>query len=220
MMNIKTPSIALLLTAVALSSLACDAEDPSELGPDLLVEEDTDAQEIDEMLLVEPAEQSTYLGASERTPAGIGLTADIDPQGFVFKPFISEEDPATTCDTGQVMTGFQCSGGNCDSLRIECHGYGGTLGTSTWSTWFSEEGTSWRFCPSTAYVTGMTCQGSQCDDISIECTTSNLARNNCQWSGWFSEEDPAFLANVGDAIAGVQCRGSRCDDKRFFVCET
>lgn len=186
--------------------LGCDqSDDPA------AAEETTDA--------IDDAEDGTYVGAASRP--GLELTAVGDPQGFAFLPAISDGTPPSTCATNQLVTGFNCDGGYCDDVSIECHGYGGTMGASTWSAWFEHNGKNRHECNAGSYVTGIVCSGDNCDNMSVECTTAPaLGQTDCQWTPWFSEEDSSFLANVGDAIRGVQCRGTHCDEVRFFVCDT
>jgi len=165
-------------------------------------------------------DEATYVGAEAR--AELGLAAVGDPQGFSFLPFVSDGTAPSTCGTNQVVTGFDCNGGYCDDVAIECHNYGGTLGASTWSAWFEDAGKTFHSCAAGSYVTGIVCRGDNCDDLAVECTVASgaLAQTNCQWTPFFSEEDDKFLANIGDAVRGMQCSGTHCDDVRFFVCDT
>ncbi len=186
--------------------LGCDQHD------DPMAAEETSAA-IDD-------DEGTYVGAEARSE--LGLAAAGNPQGFAFLPAISDGTPPSTCPTNHVVTGFDCNGGYCDDVAIECHGYGGTLGARTWSAWFEDAGKTYHTCPFGSYITGIDCVGDNCDNMTVECTTASgaLAQTNCQWTPWFSEEDASFLANVGDAVRGMQCSGTHCDNVRFFVCDT
>ena len=211
--------------AIVLSGLAFGGCDPGDVDPqdeELLLAEDDDS---DEEELVDPASVPQPL-ADDPQPVverpDFDLTAAPDVQGYVWKNWVSEEQPASTCATGQLVSGYSCSGGNCDNQRLECHDYGGVLGDRTWSNWFSEEApNNFYQCPGQAYVMGVTCSGSSCDNLSVECTTTTLAKTNCQWFGPYSEEAPStYLTGGTQAIAGIWCTGSNCDNHYYWVCNT
>lgn len=132
----------------------------------------------------------------------------------------SEEYPPLTCNTGNVARGVDCSGQYCDWVSLDCVSPGSaTFTTQSWTSYFSEEGTNYRYCPSQSWLTGIACKGSYCDDISLKCTRiTNRTPTNCDWSGYFSEEDPPFVAPSGKYIRGVQCGGNYCDNKRYYHC--
>ena len=56
--------------------------------------------------------------------------------------FISEEvrfAPAT-CDVGDVVAGFRCSGGYCDNVALRCRNTNFRLVNRSWTPFRSEEG--------------------------------------------------------------------------------
>ena len=137
-------------------------------------------------------------------------------------PYTSEEYPPIICDSGSLMNRVQCSGSYCDNIRAYCQPSGGTTGASTWTSYFSEESTNYRYCSSGYWVTGIACQGSHCDNISLQCTQIfGVSTIDCHWTGWISEESGGTLS-FGSSYypRGVQCHGSKCDNKRFYVCRT
>lgn len=138
----------------------------------------------------------------------------------------SEETPPIQCDPGSVVTGFGCSGGNCDNVRLHCSPAGVGAYFTFWSSYFSEEGNNMYICPTGSWMTGITCQGGNCDNISIQCTSTQPPGSwppkyppVCQWSGWVSEEYGGTLwLNYFGRVRGVQCSGGKCDNKRFYLC--
>lgn len=131
----------------------------------------------------------------------------------------SDEYPPVTCGAGSLAIGFDCDGSNCDNLQLRCQPTTGlTFGSRTWTSYFSEESTSYRTCGGNGFVTGLSCRGGDCDDMSLECTTTNRPGTGCLWSAWFSEEDPTFTVPSGHYIKGMQCSGSRCDNVRAYYC--
>ena len=136
-------------------------------------------------------------------------------------PYTSEEFPPISCDNSSIFSAVQCSGSKCDNTRAYCTPTAGTRGASTWTSYFSEEGTNWRFCSANQWVTGLACRGNYCDDISLQCTTmTGIARHNCYWTGWISEENGGYLSFGNNYLAiGAQCNGNNCDNKRFYVCQ-
>lgn len=224
----STPLRRLALAAVStlVTLLACDPESDDADRDALLEEIDEDEDEDDAPVaaeLVAPSADVTPPPVPRDVDAqGLDLTAEIDPQGYIVKGWISEEGPALTCGTGQIASGFGCSGARCDNVGLECHNYGGSLGESSWSTWFSEEAPNNFFqCPGTQYVTGVTCSGGYCDNVSVECSDTGLAKHSCTWTPtWYSEEQGWYLTPGGQAIAGIWCSGGNCDNKRYLVCST
>jgi hypothetical protein len=135
--------------------------------------------------------------------------------------FTSEEYPPITCDSSSLVSGVQCTGSNCDNIRFLCTPTAGVRGTSYWTSYFSEEGTNWRYCNAGSWVTGIACNGDDCDNISLQCSyMSNISQRNCYWTGWMSEENGGYLYfGTNYFINGVQCDGDDCDNKRYYVCQ-
>ncbi len=218
-------AVAALSTLVAL--FACDPADRSDGDREANLEEADDEEESDA-----PASAAAERVAAEEQPmppvppdimpGAMDLAAKPDAQPYITKGWVSEEGPALTCGTGQLASGFGCSGGYCDNVGLECQNYGGVIGESSWSVWFSEEAPSNFFqCPGAGYISGVTCSGSSCDNLSVECSETNLAKYNCTWTPtWYSEEQGWYLTYGAQAIAGMWCSGSNCDSKRYLVCNT
>src|SRR6185503_20152266 len=137
-------------------------------------------------------------------------------------PWTSEEYPPISCDSASLMSAFQCSGSYCDNIRAYCQPTGGTLGGSYWTSYFSEEGTNFRYCSPGYWVTGVSCAGAYCDNISLQCSyIGNKTPVHCYWTGWISEENGGYLSfGSGNYMRGVQCSGAYCDNKSFYVCQT
>ncbi len=225
-----------LTAALAIFGLtgACDMEEPEDHArleaelelEDELADELAGAAELedDEALDDDEAMEDAVLVVDLALPSSepgidvpdVGLMAEPDVEGYVWRPWISEETPPATCSSGQIVTGVDCSGPYCDNVQIECHGFGGAHGTRTWSSWFWEN--SGRECSGKGYITGLACKDSYCDKIKVQCGSTNLGKSNCSWTGWYSEEQPPYLAPAGKAIAGIQCNGNHCDNKSYKVC--
>lgn len=129
------------------------------------------------------------------------------------------------CPAHTVAHGAVCLGGFCDNISLNCVSNAAfSIGTSSWSSWFSEETSpNFRKCGAGKLMTGIDCNGSYCDDISIECSVVNTRNNtepgNCAWSPYvYSEEDGPYEAPSGKYIAGVGCYGSYCDAMSYWVC--
>lgn len=163
-------------------------------------------------------------GAPDTEVDGMVSAGDLTPEAWT--GWTSDEYPPLNCPTATLVHGVECYGDYCDDVRLDCDPVSGmTFGSSSWSTWFSEEGTNWRKCDPNGneWMTGIHCDGDNCDNVSIECThiTSNgrpVVGVSCLWSGWYSEEDGPYYAYPGRYVRGVECRGSDCDDMRYWVC--
>jgi len=136
--------------------------------------------------------------------------------------YTSEEYPPIICDSASLMNRVQCSGSNCDNTRAYCQSSGGSLGPSYWTSYFSEETTSYRYCNAGYWVTGLACNGSYCDNNALQCSyIYGISPQNCYWTGWVSEEGGGLLSFGYHYYArGMQCSGGHCDNKRFYVCQT
>ncbi|WNG48319.1 hypothetical protein F0U60_32460 [Archangium minus] len=164
------------------------------------------------------------VGAAEDETDGEETTSLATTQQAIYSgwtPYTSEEYAPISCDGGSLISAVQCSGSNCDNIRIYCQPAGGVRGNSYWTTYFSEEGTNYRYCNYGAWVTGIACSGSYCDNISLQCSyMSNFSEKNCYWTGWMSEENGGYLGfGSGYYAVGVQCGGGNCDNKRYYVCQ-
>jgi hypothetical protein len=135
--------------------------------------------------------------------------------------YTSEEYPPVSCDAGSVVDVAQCSGWYCDNISLSCHPSYRSPGPTTWTSYFSEEGTNYRYCPSGAWLSGIACSGWYCDNIALQCTTLySTTAANCYWTGWMSEEGGGTLFfGIGYYARGVQCDGAYCDNKRYYVCQ-
>jgi hypothetical protein len=135
--------------------------------------------------------------------------------------YTSEEYAPVVCDSAALVNRAQCRGRYCDDIRAYCQPTAGTVGASYWTTYFSEEGTDYRYCNAGYWVTGFSCSGDYCDNISLQCTyIYGISAKNCYWTGWHSEEGGGTLAFGNQYYArGAQCDGSNCDNKRYYVCQ-
>jgi hypothetical protein len=136
-------------------------------------------------------------------------------------PSTSEEYPPISCDGASLINGIRCTGAFCDNVAAYCVPTNGTRGASRWMSYFSEEGTSWRYCDPGYWVTGLSCSGDYCDNVALQCTSiGNVARRGCYWTGWISEEGGGTLFfGSGYYAVGAQCSGRFCDNMRFYVCQ-
>ena len=97
------------------------------------------------------------------------------------------------------MTAARCAGSYCDdmSLTFETTPVGFLTNASAgfWTTYFSEEGSTSRYCSpdgsgSGIYgiIDGIRATGSYGDNVAIHCAPAVAGTfSNCQWTGWFSE---------------------------------
>jgi hypothetical protein len=164
--------------------------------------------------------------------------ADPDPEVGVIEqgvvtptPFVSEEDGQADwggvhCPEGKVAMGYECIGGYCDSIRLLCDTFPGTLGPEQpWTPWFSEE-TVGRDCTGLdEWVTGIQCRGGWCDDMRFTCRKATQAgvrtveRNACGPVGPISEEQPPIsLEGMNRFLGGLTCTGWWCDNVSARAC--
>ncbi|WP_437941110.1 hypothetical protein [Sorangium sp. So ce341] len=123
-----------------------------------------------------------------------------------------------TCPAGRIARGADCDGSACEYLRLDCVPVSGlVLGESSWSDWFSEEGSAYRKCAADEWLTGIACDGGDCDNISLQCTRSvNASANAGSWSAYYSEEDSYYRAPTGRYLRGVRCTGGDCDNMSYL----
>ena len=155
----------------------------------------------------------------ESDGAQIGAARQAISQGWT--NWTSEEYPPIGCDSGSGMTDFQCRGSYCDDIRAYCGSTGGTVGSSYWTSPFSEEGSAKAVCSSGYWVTGMSCTGRYCDNVALQCTAlGGISEKNCYWTGWVSEENGGTLSfGTGYFMRGARCSGRYCDNMSFLVCQ-
>jgi hypothetical protein len=130
---------------------------------------------------------------------------------------VSEEDPPAACDIGDAIFAATCYGSYCDNTGLSCAETNYPVYYRYWTTNFSEEGTSYRYCGAQQIMTGFSCAGSYCDNVSIECSEIARPRYNCQWIGPYSEEQ-GFIDFGGKYANGMFCSGSNCDNHWYYVC--
>ena len=183
----SSPYLLGLLAPIGVSVLALGACDPGDDELDALDRmADSEALGEEAAALIDPASAPEPL--SDDPPVlsrpQLDLTATPHVQAYLWKGWVSEEQPASTCGTGQLVSGFDCDGSKCDNVRIECNDFGGTLGESNWSKWISEESpNNFYQCPGNQYMSGVTCSGSYCDNLSLECTVTSFGKSGCTWAG-------------------------------------
>ncbi|HWA72985.1 MAG TPA: hypothetical protein VG937_11640 [Polyangiaceae bacterium] len=160
---------------------------------------------------------TTEVGEGEGEES-VGSVAQKVVNGYT--SWTSEEFPPLVCDGASLIDEMNCSGSNCDNMRAYCTPSGGTRGSSTWTSYFSEEGTNYRYCGANQWVTSIACTGGYCDNISLLCTTiSGVTPRDCHWTGWMSEENGgALYFGFHYFMRGAQCSGSNCDNLRYYVC--
>ena len=153
------------------------------------------------------------------------MSADEEPvidevEAKLWTGWTSEEFPPLECAAGRLVHGVECHGRYCDNIRLDCVSVTGSFGDSYWTSFFSEEGTNYRYCGYREWMTGIQCNDSYCDDVSIRCT-SVPARpvGSCAWSSAYSEEDGPYLAPAGYYLRGVKCTGRYCDNMSYYRCQ-
>ena len=131
----------------------------------------------------------------------------------------SEEYPPITLNNQYVVSGANCSGRYCDNIQFRAHDLNRNRLSNYWTSYFSEEGTNYRYCGTNRFVTGVACKGRYCDNVSLQCSSfSGVTRGSCYWTGWFSEESGVKTLASGYHAAGMQCSGAYCDNKRIYAC--
>lgn len=130
---------------------------------------------------------------------------------------VSEEDPPATCNSGDAVYAASCYGSYCDNTRLYCAETNYPVSYRYWTSYFSEEGTYYRYCGANEIMTGIACSGGYCDNVSIECSGIPNRRSNCQWIGRHSEEQGYFYFG-GKYVSGMYCTGSNCDNHYYYVC--
>lgn len=169
-----------------------------------------------------PAETEETLSAeiSLADPVAENLAIEVSLANY-WSPWISEEDPPFSCQNGYLIDFMQCGGRYCDNIAVRCYNTARDYGYSYWTSYFSEEGTYYRYCANSSFMTGLNCKGSYCDNVSIKCTyPASTRKGNCYWTSWFSEEYPGWRY-LGDGYyaAGLACSGRYCDNKSVYACQ-
>lgn len=166
------------------------------------------------------AEEEVALGDEAATVADLGIDGDATFRSWT--GYTSEEFAPLECASNRLIRGMDCEGSFCDNVRADCVTASVTTGESSWTSYFSEEGSGdadQRICPGNEFVTGFTCKDSYCDKVSLECSlVSGRTKGNCAWSSWYSDEDGPWTAPNGRFLVGVECDGSFCDNMRYRFC--
>lgn len=149
--------------------------------------------------------------------------AGADDQFRSWTGYTSEETPPLICPYGHAVQGADCKGSYCDNVALYCTPTGRGTGWSTWTPYFSEEGSGaadeGHCIGGDMWMTGIGCSGSYCDNISMLCSQMvGSWTGDCYWSAWYSEEQGAFYADPGYFIKGIECDGRYCDNKRYLYC--
>ena len=138
---------------------------------------------------------------------------------------LSEEDSASSCQVGQLLSSFSCSGHYCDNLEFTCtDALSVEIGRQYWSKFVSEEYPSARYCRSGFYVSGFKCDGHYCDNISMQCSeiVDSDKDVSCFESNWISDETLGVRINVekesASFVTGLRCDGKYCDNKKLRFC--
>ncbi|NTX07335.1 hypothetical protein [Myxococcus sp. CA040A] len=162
----------------------------------------------------------TACGGMEHEESSAQVAEELgQSEALLWTGFTSEEHPPLQCDLVQLINGFECSGSKCDNIRVNCTNAGVAHGASYFTSQFSEEATSYRYCGANEWVTGVACYGNYCDNVALECTAiAGRSVGSCTWSAWYTDGSGAWQAPAGNYVRGAQCRGSNCDDMRFYYC--
>lgn len=92
---------------------------------------------------------------------------------------------------------------------------GHAFAASSWTSYFSEEGTGYKTCSSGYSVRGIQCSGDYCDNIRLYCSNStfpSLTTSDYYWTDFASEEEGWVECDYGYVVTGVACDGDYCDD--------
>jgi hypothetical protein len=133
----------------------------------------------------------------------------------------SEERAPLECLSGRLVGGVDCEGSFCDNVSLDCLPVTGlTVGSSAWTSYFSDEAPNSRTCSTKEWMTGIACQGNYCDRISMKCTEIlNKTAVSCSWTSQaYSEEQGPFQAPAGNYLRGIRCNGNNCDQKFYYYC--
>ena len=149
----------------------------------------------------------------------LGACLILSPASVFAYPTLSasEEDPPAACNIGDAVYGATCYGSYCDNTQLYCEDSNFSVSNRYWTSNFSEEGTSYRYCGSNEIMTGISFSGGYGDNVSIECSTIPRTRYNCGWVGPYSEEQ-GYREFGGRYANGMYCSGSNCDNHWYYVC--
>lgn len=206
------------LILFVMTTGGCDLDDPNDPTAAAGMDDELDLEPT-AFAAVEPPppeqldeyDEALRVAAAPQEPSQLGI------QGW--SSYTSEEYLYAYCGSSMV-NGTQCQGSYCDNIRLYCQSSGLSANGTAWTTYFSEEGTNYRYCPAGSWVTGLSCKGSNCDNIALQCIYFNATPKNCYWTGWMSEENGGQLFfGAGYFVRGAQCSGSYCDNKRYYVCQ-
>jgi hypothetical protein len=164
----------------------------------------------------EPAELDEVVADSGDVDLG-------DEQFRSWTGYTSEEYPPLSCPYGEAVQGADCKGSYCDNISLYCNSTGRGTGWSTWTPYFSEEGSGTanegHCVGGDMWMTGVACKGRYCDNLSLMCSQLvNSSTGECGWTEWYSEEQGAFGGYPGYFVKGIECSGRYCDNKRYYYC--
>merc|ERR1712045_366372 len=85
----------------------------------------------------------------------------------------SEENGGYSGQQNMPIAGIRCGGGRCDNKQLIVIGnaVSNFWGGSSWTGWFSEEGSGEMLCGSGKLVNEIQCSGSQCDNMRLSCAS-------------------------------------------------
>ena len=151
------------------------------------------------------------------TKSGLAAKSANQPE---WTAWFSDEDRGSASCNG-LISGMECSGRYCDSVRLGCdYSLGSDHVSSRWKGWFSDGDNSKSLCDKGQFVTAVQCKGRYCDDLRLSCASvpSSLVQSNCRWLGWFSDENGKQVFPEGTRLTGLACTGRYCDNLRPYVC--
>mmetsp|Transcript_115273 Transcript_115273/g.209832 ORF Transcript_115273/g.209832 Transcript_115273/m.209832 type:complete len:494 (+) Transcript_115273:79-1560(+) len=114
-----------------------------------------------------------------------------------------------------VVTGWSCSGGNCDNQEFQCaqmilKSWSFAPANFAWTNYFTGESPS-----SDSPITAVRCKGHQCEELGFyQATGSDVTSSTSYWTSAFSEEGSGTGRCQHNYVAtGIQCSGGHCDNK-------
>ena len=138
---------------------------------------------------------------------------------FTYSRWFSEENGGYSGRQVTPVAGISCNGDFCDNKRLAAVNLNGASvvnNSRSWTSWFSEEGRNYRYCPSNMVMNEVQCSGGHCDNMRLQCGTLKsgyrVNRSKTKTVGYFSEEQGTRYCPDGYCIYGLQCSGSRCDN--------
>jgi len=106
-------------------------------------------------------------------PIGEGDQTVTTNSGWRWTPYLSLGK--VTCGNGEIVTGVECKGQNCGSVRLKCSPlnsevYQRSISSKPSTSWTTNSSTGRRSrCAKGSYMVGMECRGHACSEIRLDC---------------------------------------------------